>query len=147
MLEVGQRFVLDTNQIVGAGSRWLDVEVIVDPNPHLRLLVHVATEQVGLYCDEIIDEYIEKLIERGSPEDRAKRLITYVRGTFEPVDIVTTQAPVPPADPDDEIFILCSLDGDADYLVTEDRDLLDIRASYGRPIIAPCAEVLLAVGR
>lgn len=147
MSAVGQRFVLDTNQIVGAGSRWLDLEVIVDPNPHLRLLVHVATEQVGLYCDEIIDEYLEKLIERGSPEGRAMRLIAYVRGAFEAVDIVTTQAPIPPADLDDEIFILCSLDGDADYLVTEDGDLLDIRASYDRPIIAPCTEVLLAVGQ
>ena len=146
MSEVAQRFVLDTNQIVGAGSRWIDLEV-VDPNPHLRLLVHVATDQVGLYCDEIIKEYTEKLIDRGSPEDRAKRLITYVRGAFEAVDIVTTQAPVSPADPDDEIFILCSLDGDADYLVTEDGDLLEIRASYERPIIAPCTEVLLAVGQ
>ena len=147
MSAIQQRFVLDTNQIVGAGSRWLDDGDTVGPNLHRRLLVHVATEQSGLYCDEIIDEYIEKLIDRGSPEDRARRLIAYVRGAFEAVDIVSTAAPVPPADPDDEIFILCSLDGDADYLVTEDRDLLAIRTAYVRPMIVPCAEALLAVGQ
>ena len=147
MLAARQRFVLDTNEIVAAGSRWLEQGAIVSPNAHRRLLVHVATEQVGLYCDEIIDEYIEKLIDRGSPEDRAKQLIAYVRGAFESVGIVSTQAPVPPVDPDDEIFILCSLDGDADFLVTEDRDLLAIRTHYARPVIAPCTEVLLAVGQ
>lgn len=147
MPAVQQRFVLDTNQIVGAGSRWLDHGATAGPNPYRHLLVYVATEQVGLYCDEIIDEYLEKLIDRGSPEDRARRLIAYVRGAFEAVDIVSTEAPVPPADPDDEVFILCSLDGDADFLVTEDSDLLAIRTSYVRPVIAPCAEVLAAVGQ
>lgn len=147
MAAVKQRFVLDTNQIVGAGSRWLDHGASVGPNPHRRLLVHVATEQVGLYCSEIIDEYLEKLIDRGSPENRARRLIAYVQGAFEAVDIVSTEAPVPPADPDDDVFILCSLDGNADFLVTEDSDLLAIRTSYVRPVIAPCAEVLTAVGQ
>ena len=143
--ELALRFVLDTNQIVGAGSRWLEIGV-VGPNPHRRLLIRVVNEHKGLYCEQIIDEYLEKLIERGSPTDRARRFIAYIRGAFELVELFSIHPPVPPRDPDDEVFVLCALDGDADYLVSEDRDLLNLRAAYKRPIIARCTEVLLALG-
>ena len=140
------RFVLDTNQIVGAGSRWLDDVGVIGANAHRRLLVRIVKEHVGLYCEEIIDEYLEKLVERGSPTDRARRMIAYIRGAFEYVEIISIQAPVRPKDPDDEVFILCALDGEADYLVSEDSDLLDLRLEYQRPIIVRCADALSALG-
>lgn len=60
-----RRVVLDTNQIVGAGSRWLQASIPTpDPNPHRRLLLCVAQRHTGLYCDPIIREYIEKLLDR-----------------------------------------------------------------------------------
>ena len=141
----GVRIVLDTNQIVGAGSRWLD-ESVANANEHRRLLVYVAEEHSGLYCDGIIDEYLEKLLERRHPTDRARKLITYIMGSFTRIEIVSESAPVPPIDPDDEIFLICALDGDADWLVSEDTDLLDLDASYSRPQIGRCREIMNALG-
>lgn len=141
----GVRIVLDTNQIVGAGSRWLD-ERAANANDHRRLLVCVAVEHSGLYCDEIIDEYLEKLLERRHPPERARRLITYIMGAFTRIAIVSESAPVPPIDPDDEIFLICALDGDADWLVSEDTGLLDLKASYPRPTIGTCTEIMNALG-
>jgi hypothetical protein len=56
------RIVLDTNVIVGAGSRW----VMADPPaplPHhfeSRILHCVTTSHNGLLCDDILLEYAEK---------------------------------------------------------------------------------------
>jgi len=82
------RIVLDSNQIVGAGSRWLD-ESVANANDHRRLLVCVAGEHSGLYCDEIIDEYLEKLLERRHPPERARKLIAYIMGSFTRVVLVS----------------------------------------------------------
>ena len=113
-----------------------------DPNPHRRLLVCVAANHTGLYCTPILREYIEKLLERGHPEVRVRELIAYLIGSFESVTVVSTGAPVPPSDPDDEIFLICAIDGDADHLVSEDRHLLNLRNNYRRPEIDKCADVV-----
>lgn len=136
------RVVLDTNEVVAAGSRWLDTGLPSSGNnAHLRLLIIVATRHSGLYCDEILDEYARILLERRHPPERAQRLITYLQGAFTRVEIISSAAPTPPSDPDDEIFVLCALDGDADYLVSEDDHLLALRADYERPVIGKCSEV------
>lgn len=138
------RLVFDTNQIVGAGSRWLvpGAPQLAGPNRHLRLLLLTLREHTGLYCDEILDEYLTTLLERRHPSDRARMLVALIRGAFAEVRLATTTAPVPPRDPDDEVFLLCAIDGDADFLVSEDRDLLDLCAAYSRPVIASCSRVL-----
>lgn len=143
---IAKRVVLDTNQIVGAGSRWLSGPIpSPDPNPHRRLLLCVATNHTGLYCTPIIREYIEKLLERGHPEARVRELIAYLIGSFESVTVVSSAAPVPPSDPDDEIFVICAIDGAADYLVSEDRHLLNLSDSYRRPEICRCSAVVAAL--
>ena len=143
----GVRIVLDTNQIVGAGSCWLDgIVANANVNDHRRLLVCVAEKHSGLYCDGIIDEYLEKLLGRRHPPERARKLITYIMGSFTRIEIVSESAPVPPVDPDDEIFLICALDGEADWLVSEDTDLLGLKASYSRPVIGTCTEIMNALG-
>ena len=59
-------------------------------------------------------------------------------GSFTRIENISESAPVPPIDPDDEIFLICALDGSADWLVSEDSDLLDLKASYPRPQIGRC---------
>ena len=143
MTATNRRVVLDTNQIVGAGSRWLRQSFPTpDPNPHRRLLLCVASRHVGLYCGPIIREYIEKLLERGHPPARVRDLIAYLMGSFESVDIISFAAPVRPSDPDDEIFLICAIDGAADYLVSEDHHLLCLKDSYRRPIIGRCLDLV-----
>ena len=115
-----KRVVLDTNQIVGAGTRWLVGDVPnANWNLHRRMLMHVANQHVGLYCEEIIDEYVEKLTTKRHPTDRIQKLLALLDGAFEVVGLTTTVPPTAPPDPDDAVFLLCCLDGKADYLVSE----------------------------
>ena len=147
MSGIAKRVVLDTNQIVGAGTRWLVGDVPnANWNHHRRMLAHVAAKHVGLYCSEIIDEYVEKLTTKGHSPDRIERLLALLGGAFEEVGLTTTAPPVPPTDPDDAVFILCSLDGKADYLVSEDSDLLDLDTAYPSFAIGRCAELMATLG-
>jgi uncharacterized protein len=141
------RVVLDTNEVVGAGTGWLDHGVPVpDGNLHRRVLIRVAESHTGLYSGKIVGEYLEKLVDLGHPKERAVKMITYIMGAFSQVQIVSMSAPVPPADPDDEVVLLCAIDGNADYLVSEDRHLTDIKGSYTKPVIGRSGELAGALG-
>ena len=146
MSRTAKRVVLDTNQIVGAGTRWLVGDVPnANWNHHRRMLAHVAAEHVGLYCSEIIDEYVEKLTTKRHPPDRIEKLVALLAGAFDEVGLTTTAPPVVPPDSDDTVFILCSLDGKADYLVSEDKDLLGLNAAYPSFAIGRCVELMDAL--
>jgi uncharacterized protein len=141
------RVVLDTNQIVGAGTRWLtDGGSAFNNNIHRRILVRVAESHTGLYCGKIIGEYLEKLVDNNHPNDRTIKMITYIMGAFEVVTIITNKAPCVPTDPDDEIFLLCALDGHADYLISEDHSLLNLKALFSAAIIGCAAELSKLLG-
>ena len=141
------RVVLDTNEVVGAGTGWLDHGVPVpNGNMHRRVLIRVAESHTGLYCGKIVGEYLEKLVDLGHPKERAVNMIAYLMGAFSQVTIVSTSAPVSPADPDDEVVLLCAIDGNADYLVSEDKHLTDIKGSYTKPVIGRSGELARALG-
>ncbi len=40
-------------------------------------------------------------------------------------------------DPDDDIFLACALEGNADYLVSGNSHLLEIKYYYGTQIVSP----------
>jgi len=110
------------------------------------VLIRVAEAHKGLYCGKIIGEYLEKLIDLMHPHERALKLIIYLMGAFEQVAITTKAAPHQPTDPDDEIFLLCAIDGNADYLVSEDGALLALKPHYSKPVIGCCSDVAATLG-
>lgn len=125
-----RRVVLDTNVVIAAGSSWLANEP-PEPTKPLQRLVHcVARRHVGLYCREILEEYAELLSRHRHPPERAAKYLAFITVLFTPVALASTQCHTPPADPDDLVFILCALDGDADLLVSDDNHLLKIRQAY-----------------
>jgi putative PIN family toxin of toxin-antitoxin system len=141
------RVVPDTNQIVAAGTSWIIYGLpLPDGNLSRRLLIRVATDHTGLYCGKIVGEYLEKLVDLKHPQDRAAKMIAFIMGAFDRVEIITRNAPTIPRDPDDEIFLLCAIDGQADYLVTDDPDLLDVRDAYDQPVIGKCSELSVSLG-
>ena len=141
------RVVLDTNQVVGAGTGWLEHgRPCPDPNTCRRVLIRVAESHRGLYCGKIIGEYLEKLVDLKHPPQRAMKMVTYLMGAFDRVEVHSVAAPVRPSDPDDEVFVLCALDGNADYLVSEDRALLDLQPDYTRPVIGKSVELAPLLG-
>jgi predicted nucleic acid-binding protein len=144
---MASRVVIDTNQVIAAGSSWLvRGRPIPDPNTSRRVLIRVAEAHKGLYCGKIIGEYLEKLIDFRHPHERVLKFVTYLMGAFEQVIVTMKTAPHSPKDPDDEIFILCALDGDADYLISEDASLLDLKPHYSRPCIGSCRDVVDSLG-
>jgi predicted nucleic acid-binding protein len=135
------RVVLDTNQIIGAGSRWLAGETPQPVSLPQRLVHWVATRHVGLYCREILAEYVDVLIRRNHPRERITLYVAYLKALFTDVTITLQSCHTPPADPDDVIFVLCALNGDADFLVSEDSHILAVRHAYHpRPAIVPPEE-------
>ena len=94
----------------------------------------------------MVGEYLEKLVDLGHPRERVLKLVTYIMGAFSQVTITTKSAPVAPSDPDDEVFLLCAIDGDADYLVSEDRALTSLRSSYTKPVIGKSEELAGTLG-
>ena len=135
------RVVLDTNTIIGAGSRWLSSEPPQPASP-LQCLVHwVASRHVGLYCQEILAEYVELMLRRNHPQERITRYVAFIMELFTSITVTSTSCHTAPDDPDDLVFVLCALDGDADLLVSDDRHLLKIRSAYQpRPDILRPAE-------
>jgi predicted nucleic acid-binding protein len=135
------RVVFDTNQIVAAGTRWL---VYAPPTPDSNLsrqiIKSVLKSHKGLYCGKIVGEYLEKLVDLGHPQERVIKLMALLMGAFDKVAVTTANAPFPPSDPDDEIFLLCALDGNADYLISEDNALTSLQEKYSKPVISKCNE-------
>jgi len=140
-----ERFVLDTNQIVGGGTAWIMGTPPVPTNVKSKLLCHIATHQTGLYCGKIVGEYLEKLVDLGHPPERAKEMVAYILGAFHRVALVTKSAPFPPTDPDDEVFLLCAIDGQAHYLVTDDKHLLALKEKYSAFRIGSAEALKLSV--
>jgi predicted nucleic acid-binding protein len=67
-------------------------------------------------------------------------------GAFDRVAIITTAAPCKPTDPDDEVFLLRAIDGQAHYLVSEDGALLALGPSYLSPVIGKSADLPAVLG-
>jgi predicted nucleic acid-binding protein len=124
------RVVLDTNQIVEAGSRWVDPIYDASKKPATELLRAVARDHTGLYSAKIMAEYVEKLLHYKHPPERVFKMCGLLAGAFQQIDITSTTCSPLPTDLDDVIFLLCALDGNADLLVSEDNHLLDLKASY-----------------
>jgi predicted nucleic acid-binding protein len=141
------RIVLDTNQIVAAGTGWMDHGLpSPDKNTCRRIVIRVAGSHTGLYTGKIVGEYLEKLVDLGHPKERTLKFMTYIMGSFSQVTITTVSAPVRPSDPDDEIFLLCAIDGDADYLVSDDHSLTSLQSSYAKPLIGKSEDLAKILG-
>lgn len=137
------RVVMDTNVIIAAGSQWVDADDIKPESGKLaqELIYCVANNHTGLYCGAMMGEYLEKLIDLKHPKDRLLKLMTYLLGAFEQVSVTSTECDPAPTDEDDLIFLLCAIDGKAHYLVSSDKHLLALAASYDPPKIMSDTDV------
>jgi predicted nucleic acid-binding protein len=124
------KVVLDTNQIVAAGSRWVDPIYDASKKPATELLRTVARDHTGLYSAKTMAEYVEKLLDHKHPPERVFKMCGLLAGAFQQVEITSTTCSSLPVDPDDVIFLLCAIDGKADLLVSEDGDLLGLKSAY-----------------
>jgi putative PIN family toxin of toxin-antitoxin system len=113
-------------------------------NPHSRcgrLLDELADRYELIVSPAIVREILEVL---HRPRLRAKfpQLasidLQQILGLFEQAEVVTPRnVPAVCRDPDDDEFLACAAEGRADFLVTEDRDLLDLGTHQGTRICGP----------
>lgn len=116
------RIVIDTNVLASA--------IFFGGKPYL-LLRYIMDGQVDVVASkELVDEYEEIVLrlKQKYPSISTRIPLQEILGRFEIIR-VTTDIHIS-RDPDDDKFISCAIDGKCLYIVSGDRDLLDIE-NYG----------------
>lgn len=123
------RIVLDTNVLV-SGIFWSGI-------PSKILHYWINDRFSLLLSDEIFDEYIRTLfkISKGKRDDLVNKwLILFAENsTFITVKKRFNLS----RDPDDNKFIDCAISGNADFIVSGDSDLLDLKSILNTEVITP----------
>jgi putative PIN family toxin of toxin-antitoxin system len=112
------RVILDTNWYISA---------TINKNSR-RILYQLLTNKniVVLYCDEIIAEYQQVIIRnKFNKIIKPKQAFRFVDFVLPKLEYITLQTAIKASrDPDDNYLLSLSIDGNADYLITGDMDLL-----------------------
>ena len=135
------RAVLDSNVLVAARRS-------SQPQSPNRELIDrwQANEYTLLYSRDTLHEYAEKLLAVSVNRADAVALVALISALGEAVEIEFFHLPHYPADADDIAFLLCAWNGLASHLVSYDRHLLDLSASYETHFrICPPLELLAAL--
>ena len=107
-------------------------------------LIRLCGERVALYTARVIlREMRTTLLEREHIRRRYKYPDSEAEGfinRFEEASVVFEELPVLQGitrDPDDDMIIACAVAASADYIVSRDRDLLDLGEYQGIQIVSP----------
>lgn len=136
------RAVFDTNVFVSAS-------LSKNANSPTRELLErwKNSEFTLVICDQIAKELLEKLTERGLPEEAINEQISVLARSAEWVIVPDEKIEVLLSDPDDNVVVACAVEGGANYLVTYDPHFDSLQEDYrGIKIVKaiPFLEVLRA---
>ena len=94
-----------------------------------------------IVSDEVVTEYLEVLQRLGVPDVRIKRLEERIRNRQTVSHTKLGIRPTESRDPDDNLVLATAVAGKAEYVVTNDHDLLDIpnsaRKKFRFSIVTP----------
>lgn len=129
------RVVLDANQFVSAllktGS---NPDVIIGLVREERALL-LMSEAI---CDEILRVLTYPRISRrlNASDDDLRRFLSRLRSV---ATITAGTLVIPPlaADPDDTKYLVCAIEGKADFIVSGDHHLTDLKSYQGIRIVGP----------
>ena len=128
------KVALDTNVLV-SGLLWEGI-----PN---RLLTLIKQGKVTLHLSLEIVEELEAVLKRNKFSGRIQELETDVDELLSSllalaeIYSVGGTIDVIKEDPDDNMFIACALHSGAEYIVSGDKHLLDLRSYHGIKIVSP----------
>ncbi|MBI5650731.1 MAG: putative toxin-antitoxin system toxin component, PIN family [Chloroflexi bacterium] len=129
------RVVIDTNVLVSAS--------IVTLSPSARIFQAARNGQIMLLTSRYLIEEYQTTIRR--PHITKKYAQVAERGDAL-VDFLVTSAVITPGikkpvsalrDPKDVAILACAVEGDADYIVSGDRDLTVLKSFQRIPILTP----------
>jgi putative PIN family toxin of toxin-antitoxin system len=134
------RAVLDTNVVLAA-------EGSSNANSPNREIIRrwLAAEFLLLVTDDVLAEYADKLSHIGKSPQEVFGFLSRVLLLAEAVEIRFFHLRHYPADPDDVLFLLCAINGEATHLVSYDPHLLELRPFYDDFGICPPLEFLATV--
>ena len=126
------RVVLDTNQIVSG--------LLMRRGPQVDLLDGWRARRFLLITAPFLLNEIEAVLSRpslrlkyGLQEDQIERVLTLLQ--LDSIQVSGTVSPKVCRDPNDDAILGCAVEGDADYLVTGDQDLLILRQYQATRIV------------
>jgi putative PIN family toxin of toxin-antitoxin system len=132
------RVLLDTNVLIS---------YLLSRNPELSAAQAVLSAAANakftlLYVVEVVEEFQRELQKRPElaariPPDRAAHLVRELRSLGTPVQKLAEPYPAICRDRNDDFLIAHAIVAEADYLVSWDRDLLDLREVGGVQIVSP----------
>jgi len=133
------RIVLDTNALL-SGFLW-------NGAPR-RLIEAVLAQRIELYTTQGLLAELEKVAAR--PRFTAKMaeqqltpaLLSERLRSIAEIVIAADIGPVVIADPDDDHVLACALAAHADFIVTGDPHLLNLKRHHGTSILTPAAALL-----
>lgn len=134
------RVVLDTNILISymwgrEGSTLVQaVDLTLD---HCQLLASQATN------NEWITKIRDFVATKKVSAEKASRFIEILSGLFEFVPILVNVKAS--RDPNDDKFLSLALNGEADYIVTGDQDLLVLKKFEGTEILTPAEFIALFI--
>jgi len=134
------KIVVDANMFISA--------LIWDGNPESVIDRAADRSDLLFISDAIVDE-IERTLRKpkfGRSEDRVVSFVSYIKKigktvTISPQHRITGVC----RDPDDDKYIECALAAGADYIISGDRDLLELK-EYGGIKIVNARDYLNIVG-
>jgi putative PIN family toxin of toxin-antitoxin system len=124
------RAVLDSNVLIAA---------YLTEGLCARLLRRARQKQFELVtCPHILKECRENLKKLTSPlPEVLEATIAQLEAIAAMVTPAPSQVPRVCRDPTDNVVLGCALTAHADYLVTGDRDLLDLHPFHSLPVVSP----------
>ena len=120
-----KRAVLDTNVML------VSQKTASEQSPNAEIIRRWKEyEFTLLIIDDLLQEYAEKLIEKGVEPAMRRMLLRDLILLSERVPITFFHLRHYPVDPDDTPFLLAALNGNATHLVTYDQHLEDVGIFY-----------------
>jgi putative PIN family toxin of toxin-antitoxin system len=123
------RVVIDTNVLISA--------IFWGGKPKRLLNAVRRREMIFLVSESLLEELEEVLTAEDKPfnleKESAQRIVRHLREIARPILIKSTVSIC--RDEDDNRVLECALDGMADYIITGDKDLLDLVSFEGIKIV------------
>lgn len=123
------RVVLDTNVFVSS---------IFWKGPSHKVVEKALDGEIEVFTSVEILQELDKVLRRdfAEPDEMVHRQISLIVDYATTVP-VTTKLSVVKKDPDDDKILECAVSCDADYVVTGDKHLLDLKEYRGIRIVTP----------
>lgn len=123
------RVVVDTNVLISAALRDKDPEAVI-------LWITARPGVDWLVSAKILDEYLSVLARSrfGLPQEVLQKWAAFLKGVTREIEVTKTYDF--PRDQKDAAFLACALSGQADYLITGDKDFKEAKQLVDTIIIS-----------